>query len=57
MCYRIESTVAVRSGSLGVINADTFMPIFSADTWFLSNRFIFLAEEIMHFFWLLKYWN
>ena len=32
-----------------VINADTFMPIFSADTWFLSNRFIFLEEEIMHF--------
>ena len=26
------------------------MPIFSADTWFLSNRFIFLEEEIMHFF-------
>ena len=25
------------------------MPIFSADTWFLSNRFIFLEEEIMHF--------
>ena len=27
-------------GSLGV-NADTFMPIFSADTWFLS-----IAEQI-----------
>ena len=25
------------------------MPIFSADTWFLSDRFIFLEEEIMHF--------
>ena len=25
------------------------MPIYSADTWFLSNRFIFLEEEIMHF--------
>ena len=25
------------------------MTIFSADTWFLSNRFIFLEEEIMHF--------
>ena len=22
---------------MGVINADTFMPIFSADTWFLSS--------------------
>ena len=26
------------------------MPIFSADTWFLSDRFIFLEEEILHFF-------
>ena len=26
------------------------MSIFSADTWFLSNRFIFLEEGIMHFF-------
>ena len=25
------------------------MLIFSADTWFLSNRFISLEEEIMHF--------
>ena len=25
------------------------MSIFSADTWFLSNRFIFLEEEIMYF--------
>ena len=25
------------------------MLIFSADTWFLSNRFIFLEEKIMHF--------
>ena len=31
------STVAVKSVLLGVINADTFMPIFSADTWFLSS--------------------
>ena len=23
-----------------MINADTFMPIFSANTWFLSNRYI-----------------
>ena len=29
---------------------DTFMSIFSADTWFLNNRFIFLEEEIMYFF-------
>ena len=34
---------------MGVINADTFTPIFSADTWFLSNGFIFLEEEIMYF--------
>ena len=40
--YKIGSTVAVKNGQLGVINADAFMPIFSADTWFLSNRFIFL---------------
>ena len=26
------------------------MPIFFADTWFLSNRFTFLEEGIMHFF-------
>ena len=26
------------------------MPIFSADTWFLSNRFIFLEEEIWIFY-------
>ena len=25
------------------------MPIFSADTWFLSNRFVFLEEEMMYF--------
>ena len=25
------------------------MPIFTANTWFLSNRFIFLEEEIMLF--------
>ena len=37
ICYRIGSTVAVKSGELGVINADTFMSIFSADTWFLSS--------------------
>ena len=29
--YRIGSTVAVKSVLLGAINADTFMPIFSAD--------------------------
>ena len=26
------------------------MSIFSAYTWFLSNRFILLEDEIMHFF-------
>ena len=26
------------------------MPIFSEDTWFLSNRFIFLEEEICIFY-------
>ena len=26
------------------------MPIFSADTWFLISRDIFLEERIMHFF-------
>ena len=31
------STVAVKSVKLGIINADTFMPIFSEDTWFLSS--------------------
>ena len=31
MCDRIGSTIAVKSGQLGG-NADTFMPIFSADT-------------------------
>ena len=31
ICDRIGSTIAVKSGQLGG-NADTFMPIFSADT-------------------------
>ena len=56
ICCRIGSTVAVKSGWLGVING-YIMAIFSADTWFLSNRLILLEEEIMHFFWSLKYWN
>ena len=35
---------------MDVINADTFMPIFSADTWFLSSLTdIFLEDELMHF--------
>ena len=34
---------------MGVINADTFMPIFSADTGFLRNRSIFLEAGKMHF--------
>ena len=45
MFYRIGSTIAVKSGQLGG-NADTFMPIFSADTLDFLVR-----EGIIHFFW------
>ena len=49
-CYRIGSTIAVKSGELGG-NADTFMPIFSADTRDSLITDIFLDEGIIHFFW------
>ena len=38
-------------------NADVFMPIFSADALDFLVTDIFLEEEIIHFFWKLKYWN
>ena len=38
-CNRIGSTVAVKSGQLGG-HADTFMPIFSADTLDFLVRYI-----------------
>ena len=34
--YRVGSTVTVESGWMGVINADTFMPIFSACRYLVS---------------------
>ena len=49
MCYRIGSTIAIKSGQLGG-NADTFMPIYSADTLDFSVTDIFQEEEIIHFF-------
>ena len=48
-CYRIGSTIAVKSGELGG-NTDTFMPIFSVDTLDFLIADIFLEEGIMHFF-------
>ena len=51
ICYRIGSTIAVKSGQLGGGNADTFIPIFSADTLDFLVRDIFLEEGIIHFFW------
>ena len=50
MCYKISSTITVKSGQLGG-NADTFMPIFSADTLDFLVTDIFLEEGIIHFFW------
>ena len=50
MCYRIGSTIAVKSGQLGG-NADTFVPIFSADTLDFLVLDIFLEEGVIHFFW------
>ena len=41
MCYTIGSTIAVKCAQLGV-NADTFMPIFSADTLDFLMTYIFL---------------
>ena len=43
--YRTGRTIAVKGGQLGD-NADTFMPIFSAD----NNRYMFLQKGIKHFF-------
>ena len=44
------STIAVKIAQLGG-NADTFMPIFSADTLDFLVTDIFLEEGIIHFFW------
>ena len=49
MCYKISSTITVKSGQLGG-NADTFMPIFSADTLDFLVTDIFLEEGIIHFY-------
>ena len=49
MCCRIGSTIAVKIGKLGG-DADTFMPIFSADTLYFLVTDIFLEEGIIHFF-------
>ena len=48
MSYRTGSTMAVKSCQLGG-NADTFMPIFSADTLGFLVTDIFLEEAIIHF--------
>ena len=50
MCCKISSNITVKSGQLGG-NADTFMPIFSADTLDFLVTDIFLEEGIIHFFW------
>ena len=42
-------TIAVKSGQLGS-NADTFMPIFSADTLDFVMTDVFLEWGIIHFF-------
>ena len=47
---RIGSTIAVKSSQLGG-NADTFMPIFSADTLDFLVTHIFLEEGMIHFLW------
>ena len=49
MCYRIGSTIAIKSGQLGG-NADTFMPIYSADPLDFSVTDIFQEKGIIHFF-------
>ena len=46
---RIGSTIAVKHDQLGD-NADTFMPIFCANTIDFLVKHIFL-EGILHFFW------
>ena len=48
--YRTGSTIAVKNGQLSG-NADTFMPIFSADTHEFLVTDIFLEEGIIIFFW------
>ena len=43
----------MKSGQLGGGNADTFMPIFSADTleFLVTDIFLKLEQGIIHFFW------
>ena len=48
-CCRVGGTIAVKSGQLGG-NADTSVPIFSADTLDFLVTDIFLVEGI-YFFW------
>ena len=43
--------MAVKSGQMGVIIADTLMPIFSADTLDFLVTGMFLENGIIHFFW------
>ena len=45
--------MAIKRGQLGG-NANTFMPMFSADTLDFLVTDIFLEERIIHFFWRLK---
>ena len=45
--------MAIKQGPLGG-NANTFMPMFSADTLDFLVTDIFLEERIIHFFWRLK---
>ena len=48
--YRIGSTIAIKSDPLGG-NADTFIPIFPADTLDFLVTDIFQEEGTIHFFW------
>ena len=48
MCFKIGSTIALKSGQLGG-NAHTFMPLFSLDTLDFLVTGIFLGKRI-HFF-------
>ena len=51
--FVIELVIAIKSGQLGG-NADTFMPMFSADAldflFLVTWTDIFLEERIVHFF-------
>ena len=47
ICYRIGSTIAIKSGQLGS-NADIFMPTFSGDPLYFLVTYIFLVETIIH---------